>query len=127
MRNEVRLMVPIEEPIPEMRELGLLWQMIESSAAIRCPHDIQAILTTLVQTRERFDELQRWLVRSFAKENLAQLLDELHAKARGAIATPVCKLFERTHGIPLCVDFLAFRKCTLPREIQYQRGWPAGR
>ena len=102
-------MVATEDVIPymrrvqaverELRELGLLWQMIESAAAISCPHDVQTILPTLVQTRERFDELQRRVVQSLANENLAQLQDELTSKAQCAIAILIRNLFERTADV----------------------------
>jgi chemotaxis signal transduction protein len=102
-------MIPTYELIPymrsvetlerEMRELGLLWQMIESSAAISCPLDVQTILPTLVQTRERFDELQRSVVRSLAAETLAHLQDELNAKAQCAIDILIRNLFERTADV----------------------------
>jgi chemotaxis signal transduction protein len=102
-------MVATEDVIPymrrvqaverELRELGLLWQMIESAAAISCPHDVQTILPTLVQTRERFDELQRRVVLSLATENLAQLQDELASKAQCAIDILIRNLFERTADV----------------------------
>ena len=102
-------MVQIDDIVPymrrvqvderELRELALLWQMIESSAAISCPHDVQTILPTLVQTRERFDELQRRVVHSLAAENLAQLQDELGATAQCAIDILVRNLFERTADV----------------------------
>ena len=56
----------------DMRDLSLTWQMIEASAAISCPQDVQSILPTLTQTRERFDGLQRRLVESLASESLAE-------------------------------------------------------
>src|SRR5258706_3000891 len=83
----------------EMREIGLLWQMIESSAAISCPLDVQTILPTLVATRQRFDELQRRLVLALAAENLAQLQDELAAKAQCTIDILIRNLFERTADV----------------------------
>jgi len=102
-------MVEIDDIVPnmrrvqvverELRELGLLWQMIESSAAISCPQDVQTILPTLVQTRERFDELQRRVVKSLANENLAQLNDELNAKAQCTIDILTRNLFERTADV----------------------------
>jgi len=102
-------MVATEDVIPymrrvqaverELRELGLLWQMIESAAAISCPHDVQTILPTLVQTRQRFDELQRRVVQSLANENIAQLQDELASKAQCAIDILIRNLFERTADV----------------------------
>ena len=41
----------------DMRELGLVWQTIESAAAISCPEEVASILPTLSRTRERFGAL----------------------------------------------------------------------
>jgi len=99
----------------DLRELGLLWQMIESAAAISCPEDVQTILPTLVQTRERFDELQRRVVRSLAEENLAQLQDELAAKAQCAIDILIRNLFERTADVGfLATDDVIRAFCATP-------------
>jgi chemotaxis signal transduction protein len=101
----------------ELRELGLLWQMIESAAAISCPQDVQTILPTLVQTRERFDELQRRVVRSLAEENLAQLQDELAAKAQCAIDILIRNLFERTADVGfLATDNVIREFCATPQQ-----------
>ncbi|MFO0208779.1 MAG: hypothetical protein ACK54L_21980, partial [Betaproteobacteria bacterium] len=83
----------------DMRDLSLTWQMIEASAAISCPQDVQSILPTLTQTRERFDGLQRRLVESLASESLAELQDELAAKAQCVIDILVRNLFERTADV----------------------------
>jgi chemotaxis signal transduction protein len=106
----------------ELRELGLLWQMIESAAAISCPHDVQTILPTLVQTRERFDELQRRVVRSLAEENLAQLQDELAAKAQCAIDILIRNLFERTADVGfLATDNVIREFCAAPEQDRVDR------
>ena len=83
----------------DMRDLGLAWQMIESGAAISCPQQVQSILPTLSQTRERFDDLQRRLVARLVDENLAALKDELSARAQCAIDILVRNLFERTADV----------------------------
>jgi chemotaxis signal transduction protein len=83
----------------DMRELGLIWQTIESSAAISCPEDVSTILPTLNRTRERFSSLQLRLVDSLASESRAELGDELSARARCAIDILIRNLFERTADV----------------------------
>jgi chemotaxis signal transduction protein len=102
-------MIEIDDLIPhmrrvqgaerDMRDLSLTWQMIEASAAISCPEDVQSILPTLTQTRQRFDDLQRRLVTRLAAETLAELQDELVAKAQFAIDILVRNLYERTADV----------------------------
>jgi chemotaxis signal transduction protein len=83
----------------DMRELGLVWQTIESAAAISCPEEVASILPTLSRTRERFGSLQVRLVASLANESLAELGDELGAQARCTIDILVRNLFERTADV----------------------------
>ena len=83
----------------EMRELSLVWQTIESAAAISCPEEVASILPTLTRTRERFGALQQRLIGSLAMESRAELGDELAAKARCAIDILVRNLFERTADV----------------------------
>ena len=83
----------------DMRELGLVWQTIESAAAISCPEEVASILPTLSRTRERFGALQVRLVASLANESQAELGDELGARARCTIDILVRNLFERTADV----------------------------
>ncbi len=83
----------------DMRDLGLVWQMIEASAAISCPDEVQSILPTLTQTRERFDNLQKRLISQLGAENLAELGDDLVSKAQCAIDILVRNLYERTADV----------------------------
>ena len=83
----------------DMRELGLVWQTIESSAAISCPEEVSTILPTLIRTRERFNSLQSRLIESLAMESRAELGDELSARAQCAIDILVRNLFERTADV----------------------------
>jgi chemotaxis signal transduction protein len=83
----------------DMRELGLVWQTIESAAAISCPEEVATILPTLKRTRERFGTLQDRLIEGLAGEGLAELGDELTARARCAIDILVRNLYERTADV----------------------------
>lgn len=83
----------------DLKDLGVVWQMVESSAAISCPEEADTILPTLVRTRERFDELQLNLVDQMVAESRAALGDQLGAKAQCAIDILVRNLFERTADV----------------------------
>ncbi len=83
----------------DLRDLGVVWQMIESSAAISCPEEAATILPTLVSTRQRFDGLQTRLIEQMVHENHAALGDELSARAQCAIDILVRNLFERTADV----------------------------
>jgi len=83
----------------DMRELSLIWQTIESSAAISCPEEVSSILPTLSRTRERFGALQTRLIDSLAYENRAELGDELTDGAQCAIDILVRNLYERTADV----------------------------
>ncbi len=92
-------MRPVQSAERDLRDLGLIWQMIESSAAISCPDEVAPILPTLIDTRRRFDELQARLIRQMVLENRAELGDDLSAKAQCAIDILVRNLYERTADV----------------------------
>lgn len=83
----------------DLHDLTQLWQTIEASAAISCPRETVSILSALGETRRRFDELQRRLVRQLADEQLAELGDELGSVAQCSIDILVRNLFERTADV----------------------------
>lgn len=83
----------------DLRDLGVVWRMVESSAAISCPDEVAPILPTLENTRVRFDELRQRLVDQMVLENQAELADELSAKAQCAIDILVRNLYERTADV----------------------------
>jgi chemotaxis signal transduction protein len=83
----------------DLHDLGVVWQMIESSAAISCPDEVAPILPTLAATRQRFDDLQRRLIEQMVAANCAQLGGELSAKAQCAIDILVRNLYERTADV----------------------------
>ena len=61
----------------DLRDLSLLWQMIEASSAISCPEEAESILPMLTQTRVRFSALQARLVQQLGAESLAELREDL--------------------------------------------------
>jgi chemotaxis signal transduction protein len=83
----------------DLRDLGMLWQMIESSAAISCPDEVAPILPTLTSTRERFNDLQDRLIGRMVTEQRASLGEELTATAQCAIDILVRNLYERTADV----------------------------
>jgi chemotaxis signal transduction protein len=101
----------------ELRELGMIWRMIEASAAISCPTEVAPILPTLISTREQFEGMQGRLIRQIAEENRAALGDELRAQAQCTIDILVRNLFERTADVGfLATDDVVRSFCALPPE-----------
>jgi chemotaxis signal transduction protein len=83
----------------DLCDLSVLWQMIETSAAISCPEEVSSLLPTLANTRERFDEMRTRLIERMVEENRAALGDDLGARAQCAIDILVRNLFERTADV----------------------------
>jgi chemotaxis signal transduction protein len=98
-----------EQLLPHMRrvqvaerdlcDLGVVWQMIESSAAISCPDEVATLLPTLAATRERFDGMRARLIERMVEENRAAIGDDLGARAQCAIDILVRNLYERTADV----------------------------
>lgn len=89
----------VQQAERDLRDLGLVWRMIESSAAISCPDEVAPLLPTLSHTRHRFDDLQIRLVTQLAEASRAQVGDELAAKAQCTIDILVRNLYERTADV----------------------------
>lgn len=99
----------------DLHDLGVMWRLIESSAAISCPREVAPILPTLVGTRQRFDAMQDRLIAQMAAESQAQLADDLGAKARSAIDILVRNLYERTADVGfLATDDAVRQFCAAP-------------
>lgn len=102
-------MLHVDQLLPHMRrvqvaerdlcDLSVLWQMIETSAAISCPTEVASLMPTLVETRERFESLRGRLVERMVEENRATLGDDLGARAQCAIDILVRNLYERTADV----------------------------
>lgn len=123
----------VDQLIPHMRrvqlaerdlsDLGVVWQMIETSAAISCPDEAATILPTLVETRSRFDGMRGKLIERMVDENRAALGDELGARAQCAIDILIRNLFERTADVGfLATDAAVCDFCSAsPDEREHQR------
>lgn len=97
----------------DLRDLSLLWQMIEASSAISCPEDAETILPMLTQTRVRFSALQARLVGQLGQESLAELRDEIASTAQCTIDILVRNLYERTADVGfLATDDVLRAFCT---------------
>ena len=82
-----------------LRELNLMWRMIESSAKMNCPAEARAILPTMAATRAGFSQLEKELVASLAREKIGNVMAELATKAQYVTEIVVRNLYERTADV----------------------------
>ncbi|MDO9436043.1 chemotaxis protein CheW [Hydrogenophaga sp.] len=82
-----------------LRELGLMWRMVESSAKLNCPLEAQSILPIMSATQAGFNRLERELVRSLIEEKVGNVLTAIGTKARFVIDIVVRNLYERTADV----------------------------
>ena len=82
-----------------LRELNLMWRMIESSAKMNCPVEARAILPTMAATRAGFSQLEKELVASLAREKIGNVMAELATKAQYVSEIVVRNLYERTADV----------------------------
>lgn len=82
-----------------LRELNLMWRMIEASAKMNCPVEAKAILPTMAATRAGFNRLEQELVTSLVREKVRNVLDEIGTKAQYVIDIVVRNLYERTADV----------------------------
>lgn len=99
----------IEECLPHMRDVGsceaslrdisLMWRLIEATARMTCPDGTQGLLSMLAATRQGFESLERDLIASFARQKVANLMVEVGTPARHTIDALVRNLYERTADV----------------------------
>lgn len=82
-----------------LRELNLMWRMIEASAKMNCPVEAKTILPTMAATRAGFNRLEEELVTSLVREKVGNVLDEIGTKAQYVIDIVVRNLYERTADV----------------------------
>ncbi|CAK0780784.1 Chemotaxis protein CheW [Gammaproteobacteria bacterium] len=82
-----------------LRELNLMWRMIESSARMNYLSETKSILQTMATTRAGFDQLEHELVSSLVREKIANVLMEIGTKAHYVIDIVVRNLYERTADV----------------------------
>jgi chemotaxis signal transduction protein len=82
-----------------LRELNLMWRMIEASAKMNCPVEAKTILPTMAATRAGFNRLEEELVTSLVREKVGNVLEEIGTKAQYVIDIVVRNLYERTADV----------------------------
>lgn len=82
-----------------LRELNLMWRMIEASAKMNCPAEAKNILPTMAATRAGFNRLEQELVTSLVREKVGNVLEEIGTKAQYVIDIVVRNLYERTADV----------------------------
>ncbi|WP_334133453.1 chemotaxis protein CheW [Tepidimonas sp.] len=82
-----------------LRELNLMWRLIESTARMVCPTEARAILPTIAATRAGFDRLEQELVRSLVSEKIGRVMSAIATRAGYVIDIVVRNLYERTADV----------------------------
>ena len=82
-----------------LRELNLMWRMIESSAKMNCPVESKLILPTMAAARAGFNRLEEELVTSLVTEKVGNVLEEIGTQAQYVIDIVVRNLYERTADV----------------------------
>ncbi|WP_058615367.1 chemotaxis protein CheW [Tepidimonas taiwanensis] len=82
-----------------LRELNLMWRLIESTARMVCPTEAQAILPTIAATRAGFDRLESELVHSLVSEKIDNVMSAIGTRASYVIDIVVRNLYERTADV----------------------------
>ncbi|MES3025309.1 MAG: chemotaxis protein CheW [Pseudomonadota bacterium] len=82
-----------------LRELNLMWRMIEASAKMNCPVEAKAILPTMAATRAGIDQLEEELVTALVSEKTRNVFSDLATKAGYVIDIVVRNLYERTADV----------------------------
>ena len=82
-----------------LRELNLMWRLIESSAKMNCPQEAHSILPMVAATREGFQRLEGDLVTSLVQESLGKVMSEIGTHARHVIDIVARNLYERTADV----------------------------
>ena len=93
-----------------LRELNLMWRLIESSAKMNCPQEAHAILPMMAATRAGFEQLEQELVQSMVQQSVSGVMAGLATQAQHVIDTLVRNLYERTADVGfLATDSLLCR------------------
>ena len=82
-----------------LRELNLMWRLIESSAKMNCPQEAHAILPMMAATRAGFEQLEQELVQSMVAQSVSGVMAGLATQAQHVIDTLVRNLYERTADV----------------------------
>lgn len=82
-----------------LRELNLMWRVIEATAKMNCPEEAHSLLPMMAATRQGFQRLEKELVASLVHQKVANVLAEVGTKAQHVIDIIVRNLYERTADV----------------------------
>ena len=82
-----------------LRELNLVWRVIEMNARMNCPEESQRLLPMMAATRIGFESLQSELINSLVDQKIIGVKDGLRTQAQQIIDLIVRNLFERTADV----------------------------
>lgn len=82
-----------------LRELNLMWRLIEASAKMNCPSESQHILGMMSVTRRGIQRLEHELVASLVQETVFGVMAEIGTQAEHLIDIVVRNLYERTADV----------------------------
>ncbi len=82
-----------------LRELNLMWRLIEASAKMNCPAEAHSLLPMMSATREGFQRLESELVTSLVQESIGEVMAGIGTSARHVIDILVRNLYERTADV----------------------------
>jgi chemotaxis signal transduction protein len=82
-----------------LRELNLMWRVIESMAEMNCGPDADGLLPMIAATRHGFERLERDLVHSLVRQRVDNVMAEVGTQARDVIDIVVRNLYERTADV----------------------------
>jgi len=82
-----------------LRELSLMWRLIEASAKMNCPSESQHILGMMSVTRKGIQRLEHELVASLVQETVFGVMAEIGTQAEHLIDIVVRNLYERTADV----------------------------
>jgi chemotaxis signal transduction protein len=93
-----------------LRDISLMWRLIEATARMTCPDGTQGLLSMLAATRQGFEALERDLIASFARQKVSNLMVEVGTPARHTIDALVRNLYERTADVGFLATDQALRE-----------------
>ncbi|WP_422837406.1 chemotaxis protein CheW [Aquabacterium sp.] len=82
-----------------LRELNLMWRVIEAMAEMNCGDDASGLLPMIAATRQGFESLEKDLVVSLVRQRVDNVMAEVGTQARDVIDIVVRNLYERTADV----------------------------
>lgn len=112
-----------------LRELNLMWRVIEATAKMTCPEEAHSLLPMMAATRQGFQRLEKELVASLVHQKVANVMAEVGTKAQHVIDIIVRNLYERTADVgflatdrELC-EYVAGRRDDRPAAVERLRAY----